>query len=112
MNLTKMNIEESLRVSVRSSLTSSEKYIVVVDDNLSHGAGDCSLNRNVYAFDLNGEFLWQIEEAPDGGSQPKPYLSVSSMEGRIVVKNWIGVDYQLDVQTGKVQSYGPLRRPW
>ena len=62
-------------------------------------------NRNVFAFTAQGDSLWQIEESPHGTEKDKPYVGILlSQEGSLVVANWIGVDYLVNIQSGSVTA--------
>ena len=61
------------------------------------------LNRNIYAYDLSGELVWQIQEAPHGGvEEDKAYMDIRYVDDKIVAGNWIGVDYLVDESSGVV----------
>jgi len=71
------------------------------------------LNRNIEAYDQNGNLVWVIEEAPDGGAnQDKAYMKIWLEEGRLIAGNWIGIDYLVDVISGKVGPINFNARPW
>lgn len=62
-------------------------------------------NRNVYAFSSDGELLWQIEESPHGAETDKPYVDIGvDNSGKLVAGNWNGVDYFVDIKTGKIAT--------
>jgi hypothetical protein len=63
------------------------------------------LNRNVYLFDAAGRIVWQIEESPDGGVRDKPYMHVKFQDGVLIAENWIGVDYYVNLTSGKVKAF-------
>lgn len=58
-------------------------------------------NRNVFAFSAQGDLLWQIEESPHGTEKDKPYVGISQ-NGALVAANWIGVDYLVNIQNGRI----------
>lgn len=63
------------------------------------------LNRNLFAFTTQGDLLWQIEESPHGTQKDKPYVGlIISQDGLLVAANWIGLDYTVNVQNGKVAA--------
>jgi hypothetical protein len=70
------------------------------------------LNRNVYAFDGSGKLVWQIQEAPHGGANDKPYMRIEAVNGQLIAGNWIGVDYRVNLADGMVEAVGSDRRPW
>ena len=62
-------------------------------------------NRNVFAFTAQGDLLWQIEESPHGTEKDKPYVGILvSQDGSLVVANWIGVDYLVNVKSGSITT--------
>lgn len=62
-------------------------------------------NRNVFAFSADGELLWQIEESPHGTETDKPYVDIGvDKSGNLVAGNWNGVDYFVDIETGKIAT--------
>jgi hypothetical protein len=72
------------------------------------------LNRNVYAFkESNGELLWQIQPANEGGaSEDKPFMDIFISQGKLIVGNWIGIDYQIDLSNGHINPIDRNKRPW
>lgn len=98
---------------IQQLLLIGEKAFVRVDSGALVNVGDHSLNRNVYAFDKEGNQLWQIQESPHGGTDnPKPYMALHDIVGKLVAYNWIGVEYVVDLNIGTVQPYGTGKRPW
>jgi hypothetical protein len=106
-------IQSQLPCPIKEKISIGAITIVRVDDDESHGSGDRTLNRNIYAFSHDGSLLWQIQEAPDGGDEwPKPYTSIKIDGDSVIVGNWVGTDYQLNLDNGTVRFYGSPRRPW
>jgi hypothetical protein len=71
------------------------------------------LNRNIYAYDVSGEFVWQIQEAPHGGSEEdKAYMDLKIDGDKLVAGNWVGVDYLVSEASGKVSQAQKDIRPW
>lgn len=62
-------------------------------------------NSNIYRFTLSGDCLWQIESSPHGTEDNKPYVSIytSSSHDSLVVSNWNGVDYIVNIEDGSVE---------
>ncbi len=104
-------IESFLGETIQEYIIIDNLIIVRVDDDKTYKSGDTSLDRNIYAFDEACNFLWQIEVAPDGSS-PKPFMKIAEKEGKIVVDNWIGTNYILDVKSGGLSSVSKGDRPW
>lgn len=70
-------------------------------------------NRNVYAYNSSGELVWQIQEAPHGGvGEDKAYMIVKIDKGKLVAGNWIGVDYEVNLEDGTVVPLRKNVRPW
>lgn len=68
-------------------------------------------NRNVWAFDQNGQQLWKIEALPGVTSERGAYTDISIDEnGNLLAYNSIGVFANVDLVTGKV--YVAPQRPW
>lgn len=59
------------------------------------------LNENIFCFDKNGDFIWQVEpihyRLPDS-----PYVGVSISEDGITLYNWDDFDVKVDPKNGKV----------
>ena len=66
---------------------------------------DTELN-NICAYDFNGEFLWRIDDQkpflPPKATE-QPYVGMHSRtDDRILVNDWMGRSYLVDVLTGKI----------
>jgi len=62
-------------------------------------------NRNVYALNYDGKLMWQIEEAPAGGDIAKPFMNLwLSNDGSLIAGNWIGVDYRVALENGRIEA--------
>ena len=71
------------------------------------------LNRNVYAYNAIGKLMWQIQEAPDGGvGEDKAYMNIKLEGDKLIVGNWIGADYVVDLGAGGVSQVKKNIRPW
>lgn len=71
------------------------------------------LNRNVYAYDSSGKLVWRIQEAPHGGAgEDKAYMDIRTDDGNLVAGNWIGIDYQVNLNDGVVLPLKQGARPW
>lgn len=58
-------------------------------------------NRNVLAFDAEHRLLWQIAESPHGTEADQPFMSLAlDAQGQVVVGNWNGVTYRVDLASG------------
>lgn len=66
---------------------------------------------NVFAFDLSGSMLWAIKECPHG-DKGKPYVDLIVDKDKLIACASIGVDYEVDIDSGEVKPYGSGKRPW
>jgi hypothetical protein len=106
-------ILDQLHCPIKNKNNIGELTIVLVDDDKVHGSGDKTLNRNIYAFSNDGSLLWQIQEPPDGGNEwPKPYISLKIDGDKVMVGNWIGTTYLVNLGDGTVSLHGSPLRPW
>lgn len=70
---------------------------------------DTDMN-NICAYDFNGELLWRIEDQkpflpPEATEQP--YVGMHSRpDDRILVNDWMGRSYLVDILTGKILYRG------
>ena len=65
-----------------------------------------SSNRNVWAFDANGNKIWEIEAMPSASlpGQAAPFTALEIRNGKIYAFNWVGYDCEIDPLTGKILS--------
>ena len=105
---------------VSSTLDDLIEQIIIIDDlvivrtdnDRPLAIGDKSMDRNVVAFRVSGDQSWIIQTAPHGGDRPKPYVAIENVDGRLIVRNWIGVDYEVDLTRGTVTAKPGNGRPW
>ncbi len=62
------------------------------------------LNTNVYGFSKSGLLEWEIEESPHGTQEDKPYMSIFISKEKLIASNWNGVNYSVDLRSGKVKA--------
>lgn len=105
-------IAKQLPLPIESSVTIDDITIVLIDDGKGRKRYDITLNRNVYAFDSNGHFIWQIAEVPGANNQACPYGSITVKEGKLYTYNLTGMDYLVNLNDGSISFFGPPRRPW
>lgn len=105
-------IQKQLPLPIESSITIGDMTIVLVEDGKGRERYDTSLNRNVYAFDANGEMVWQIAEIPGAMNQCCPYGTITVKDGNLYTYNLTGMDYLVDLKDGSIHFFGPARRPW
>ena len=65
-----------------------------------------SSNRNVWAFDANGNKIWEIEAIREATilGQSAPYTALKIRDEKIYAFNWVGYDCEIDPLTGKILS--------
>ena len=65
-----------------------------------------SSNRNVWAFDANGNKIWEIEAMPSASlpGQAAPFTALEIRNGKIYAFNWVGYECEIDPPTGKILS--------
>ncbi len=113
LNLANKNIE--LPASIKQCVKVGGMTVVRVypSDKMLNDYPQDKLNRNVYAYDVSGELVWQIQEAPHGGSgEDKAYMDIKVDGDKLVAGNWIGVDYFVNIANGIVSQAQKDIRPW
>lgn len=63
-------------------------------------------NRNIHAYSTQGQLLWTIPETPHGGTKDQPYVGIEATSAGLVARNWNGVEYVIDLQTGSIEVCG------
>lgn len=92
------------RLDLPYSIGQVVKFNDIIIARLEPPAG-VIFNRNVFAFTAQGDLLWQIEESPHGTEEDKPYVGIFlSQDGSLIAANWIGVDYLVNVQSGRITA--------
>lgn len=107
--------EVTLPAPIKQKIEIGEMIVVRVypSDEKLNAYPQEKLNRNVYAFNLSGELVWQIQEAPHGGvGEDKAYMNIGLENGRLMAGNWIGIDYFVGLCSGKVSQAQKNVRPW
>ena len=68
-------------------------------------------NRNIIGENKRGEMIWQVEDA-----HPPLDASFTNIrpfnEMKIITYNWIGADYYIDIQTGRLELVNGNARLW
>lgn len=81
---------------IEEIVTKSRTVVVLLDpDSLDSG------NTNVRAYDVQGNFVWEIEEAPVDRDE-KPYMSIREEGDDVVASNWVGIEATIDLDTGEL----------
>lgn len=61
-------------------------------------------NRNVIAFDSDGDQLWEIEPSPHGTEDDNPFVALTTDAGSVVAQTWNGIEYVVDIETGAIEA--------
>jgi hypothetical protein len=70
-------------------------------------------NRNIVGENKKGEMIWQVEEVNPLETSDFPFLSIRPFnKEKIIAYNWLGMDYYIDIQTGKLDLVNKNARPW
>ena len=69
-----------------------------------------SINSNIYAYDHNGNKLWQIQECPIKTKSNKPYTGLYIQLEGVVAYCGLGFEYKVNLSDGSVEFLGG--RPW
>ena len=68
-------------------------------------------NRNIVGENTHGEVIWQVEDVCS--SSDASFVKISPFDNeKIIAYNWLGMDYYIDIQTGKLDFVNKNRRPW
>lgn len=68
-------------------------------------------NRNITAENKLGEIIWQVEDV--NPSLDSPFSSIEPFEKeKIIAHNWIGANYYIEIQTGKLEIINGNARLW
>ena len=70
------------------------------------------MDRNIGAFDLQGNFVWVVAPPIITPYPRNPYTSLYLVEGKVRAANWCGYDFEIDTQNGTVQWAEDQGRPW
>ncbi len=82
----------ALPAYIREGMIVDDIFVVVLDTEYSM--------RNVFAFDSNGNQVWQIED-PGVETRDSGYALVSNCEGELLAL-FRGAQYSIDPKTGKI----------
>lgn len=64
-------------------------------------------NRNIAGENKHGKVIWQVEDINS------PFIDIRPFnKEKIIAYNWIGMDYYIDIQTGKLDLVNKNVRPW
>jgi hypothetical protein len=76
-------LQKQLPCSIKKTLSIGDLVLVLIDDDKVHHRGDKTLNRNIYAFSVDGDLRWQIQEMPGAGNDSAPYVSMREDGGEV-----------------------------
>jgi hypothetical protein len=68
-------------------------------------------NKNITCEDKQGKIVWQVEDVEPFSEAPFTNIKPFDKE-KITAYNWIGMDYYIDIQTGKLELVNKNARPW
>jgi hypothetical protein len=68
-------------------------------------------NRNITAENEQGKIIWQVEDMCPLFDAPFTSIRLFNNE-KVIAYNWIGVEYYIDIQTGKTELVNKNARPW
>jgi hypothetical protein len=95
-----MNTAIDLREILQSIDLADGGRIVLLDrlgkrDKYSEVVGD----RNIFRLDNGGGVIWQVRSDHDN-DQSGPFVSVIYKNGRLTAVRWIGLLYEINLETG------------
>jgi hypothetical protein len=70
-----------------------------------------NMKSNIWAFNLHGHKIWEIEESPANSIHENPYTSIYEEDGRIIAGSIGGFDHVVDISNGTVELIKG-GRPW
>jgi len=68
-------------------------------------------NQNITGENEQGEVIWQVEDIDPLSDSPFTSIRPFDKE-KIIAYNWMGIDYYIDIQTGKLELVNKNARPW
>ncbi|MWV40751.1 hypothetical protein [Natrialba sp. INN-245] len=77
--------------------------VIVVLQNPPTNADD--EERNIVAFNKNGNKLWTVESPSSGYRSPKTYTHIQHTDDGLIANNWNGYKYIVDVDSGDTTKY-------
>ena len=112
-NINNKKIEFSAEIHQCIEVNSHKLFRIYPNDEQLESYPQDLLNRNIYCYDTDGTLCWQIQEAPHGEeNQDKPYINIWKDNNKVIVSNWNGLEYILNMTTGEVSSFKKGVRPW
>lgn len=68
-------------------------------------------NSNIQCFDSQGNFIWEIEQAPKIDTFGGPYGALSIKDTKLICYHQMGCEFEIDTSNGKVKLV-QNQRPW
>ena len=106
-----LKIQAMLPYKIQEWIEIERLVVVRIDSEDIIKYGDTSLDRNIYAFNKNAEMKWQISSVQKTES-PKPFTYMEYKNRKLIVHNWVGGDYQVNLSDGQLKNIRPESRPW
>ncbi len=100
--------EVSFPSKISNILENKEKIIVLISGYKDHIKERFDCTRNIFCYDKDGAFIWQIEP-PTLGRKGSGYLSIMYNKELDKVFAFSWVRYDLDIETGKISNPEDLR---
>jgi outer membrane protein assembly factor BamB len=112
MQIDQKILQEQLAYPIKTVLALDATLVVILSYDAIPSNNEEILNRNIYAFNMDGTLKWQIQAVQGGTEREKPFLSIKVIEGKLIAYNWLGMDYIVDLNDGSLHMHGQPRRPW
>lgn len=97
------------------SIVEIDKLIVVnfypFTEEEDEALKDIDMERNIWAFNSDGDLVWTIAYPSAKIEGHNPYTSVYIKNGRLIAGNWAGIDYLVNTKNGSVDVISG-KRPW
>jgi hypothetical protein len=106
-----LTIQAMLPYKIQEWIEIEQLLVVRIDSEDTIEYGDTCLDRNIYAFNKNAEMKWQILAIRVAVS-PKPFTHMEYKNGELIVHNWVGGDYQVNLSNGQLKNIRPWSRLW
>ena len=74
--------------------------------------GNVDRERNIWAYDLQGNLIWKVSPPTIRPYKSNPYTSVFEKNGKVYGGNWCGYDFEINLKDGSVTPPDKPGRPW
>ncbi len=78
----------------------------------SKGLKSVDMERNIWAYDLQGNLIWKVSPPTIRPYKSNPYTSVFEKNGKVYGGNWCGYDFEINLKDGSVTPPDKPGRPW